>query len=250
MMRAARIGPLTMRVLDASSSAGSDAGGATRIGRSDGPAVLLCHGFAAPGDALVPLARSLDVGPSTRWFFPEGPIAVDRGRGEEGRAWWPVQPGLRQALLARGHADRLLEETPPGLAAARAALEEALDALERDHGVRHDRLILGGFSQGAMLITEVALGATVPFAGLAILSGTMLSAARWAAAAEVRGPSIHAVMSHGRGDPLLPFAHAEALRALLERCGAAIDWVPHDGEHEIPPLVGDRLGAFARRRLA
>jgi phospholipase/carboxylesterase len=57
-------------------------------------------------------------------------------------------------------------------------------------------------------------------------------------------------MSHGRADPLLPFEGAEALRTLLEQAGAKIDWVPHNGQHEIPPLVLQRFGAFAKARFA
>lgn len=219
-------------------------------GHGDGPAILLCHGFGAPGDDLVGLAGAIDAGRDLRWFFPEAPLALDLGWGMAGRAWWNIDIERRQQMALGGRADELLAETPPGLAAARAALEETLAVLERDHGVRRDRLIVGGFSQGAMISTEIALAADAPFAGLAILSGTLLSSERWTAGALAHGRSIHALMSHGRRDPLLRFADAEALRAILERGGAEVDWVPHDGQHEIPEVVIARLGAFARRRLA
>jgi Zn-dependent M28 family amino/carboxypeptidase len=68
-----------------------------------------------------------------------------------------------------------------------------------------------------MLTTEIALHAEEPFAGLAILSGTLVSADRWAEAARARGASIHALQAHGRRDPLLPFAAAEALRDLVSQ---------------------------------
>jgi phospholipase/carboxylesterase len=228
-MQTIPIGPLAVRAL----------------GNGEGPAILLCHGFGAPGDDLVALARAIDAGPGVRWFFPEAPLELDWG----GRAWWEIDLERRVALAARGQADQLRDETPPGLAEARAALEATLTALERHHGVRRDRLILGGFSQGAMLATEIALAAETPFAGLVILSGTLLSQDRWAAGARARGSSLHVLMSHGRRDPLLRFEDAEALRALLEAGGASVAWVEHGGQHEIPPVVLDRLGAFARSRF-
>jgi phospholipase/carboxylesterase len=230
-MQTTTIGPLTVRV----------------VGDGEGPAILLCHGFGAPGDDLVSLAQAIDAGPGVRWFFPAAPLALEPAWG--GRAWWMIDLERRIALTARGQGDQLRLETPPALFEARAALEATLAVLERDHGVRRDRLILGGFSQGAMLTTEIALAAETPFAGLAILSGTILSQDRWAAAARTRGPSLHALIAHGRRDPLLRFADAEALRALLEEGGATVDWVPHDGQHQIPAVVFDRLGAFARRRF-
>jgi phospholipase/carboxylesterase len=238
-MEPTRIGPLRVHA----------AGGTDRRGGGDGPAILLCHGFGAPGDDLVALSRVIDAGRDVRWFFPEAPIALDLGWGTTGRAWWPIDMERLQRMMLSGQAHRLADETPAGLAEARAALEGTLAALEKDHGVRRDRLVIGGFSQGAMLTTEVALHAEVPFAGLAILSGTLIAAERWAEAARARGPSIHAFQSHGRRDPILPFAVAEALRALLEGAGATVDWVPHGGQHEIPQVVVDRLGAFAKKRL-
>jgi phospholipase/carboxylesterase len=229
-MKTTTIGPLTVRAL----------------GEGEGPAILLCHGFGAAGDDLVGLARAIDAGPGVRWFFPAAPISLGGGA----RAWWPIDLDRRIALMARGQADPLRLEEPHGLVEARAALEATLIALERDHGVRRDRLIVGGFSQGAMLTTEVALSAETPFAGLAILSGTLLAQDRWAAAARARGPSLHVMMAHGRRDPLLRFVDAEALRALLEEGGASVEWVEHGGQHEIPLEVVQRLGAFARRRFA
>jgi len=228
-MQTILVGPLTVRAL----------------GHGEGPAILLCHGFGAPGDDLVGLARAIDAGPGVRWFFPEAPIELDWG----GRAWWEIDLERRIALAARGQADQLRDETPPGLPDARAALEGTLTVLEREHGVRRDRLILGGFSQGAMLATEIALETETPFAGLVILSGTLLSKDRWATAARARGRSLHVLIAHGRRDPLLRFADAEALRGLLEKGGASVAWVEHGGQHEIPAVVLDRLGAFARGRF-
>lgn len=222
------------------------AGGSDRRGGGDGPAILLCHGFGAPGEDLVSLARVIDAGPGVRWFFPEAPLTVPGA----GRAWWQLDMARIQAMMMRGDPRALADETPPGLAKARADLEATIAALETERGVAREKLIIGGFSQGAMLTTEIALHASRPFAGLAVLSGNLLSAERWIEAAGRAGPSIHAFLAHGRQDPVLPFAGAEALRALLEKSGASVDWVAHGGQHEIPPPVVTGLAAFARRRFS
>jgi phospholipase/carboxylesterase len=221
-------------------------GGSDGRGGGDGPAVLLCHGFGAPGEDLVGLAPAIDAGPGVRWFFPEAPIGLPWG----GRAWWPLDLE-RIALIQKRERSRTLEdETPDGLAEARATLEATLAALEAERGVTRERLIIGGFSQGAMLTTEVALFAERPFAGLVVLSGTLLSGVRWTEAARRSGPSIHAFLAHGKQDPVLAFTGAEALRAVLDAAGASVEWMAHSGQHEIPPPVLNGLGAFARRRFA
>lgn len=224
------------------------AGGDDREGGGDGPAVLLCHGYGAPGDDLVSLHRVIDAGPGVRWFFPAAPLEVEGGFG--GRAWWPIDMMALQLAMARGLSRDLAARTPDGLPEAAEALRGAIAALARDHGVRRDRLVIGGFSQGAMLTTEVALGADEPFAGLAVLSGTLLHRERWQAAADARAKGLSVVQSHGRRDPILPFSGAEALRDVLTGAGAAVTFVPFHGAHEIPYPVIDAVGAFARARLA
>jgi phospholipase/carboxylesterase len=238
-MTLSTIGPLRVRSF----------GGSDRRGGGDGPAILLCHGFGAPGDDLCSLARVVPVSSGVRWFFPEAPLTVDFGSGMQGRAWWPIDMIRLQEAMMRGDPRVLRGETPPGMAEARSALEGCIEALERDHGVARDRLVIGGFSQGGMVTTEVALHAARPFAGLVVMSGTLLCEDRWQKAGVASAPKLHALMSHGRADPLLPFGEAVALKEMLEAAGASVAWVPHNGQHEIPMIVLQRLGTFAGERF-
>jgi phospholipase/carboxylesterase len=63
------------------------------------------------------------------------------------------------------------------------------------------------------------------------------------------GPGLQVLQTHGRRDPILPFAAAEGLQGLLSGAGAQVEWVAHDGGHEIPMRALQRLQAFARDRL-
>lgn len=240
-MEAELIGPLRVHAL----------GGVDHKGGGDGPAILLCHGYGALGDDLVPLARVVDAGRSVRWFFPEAPIALEHNGFMAGRAWWPLDVERIVELQSRGQRRALATEMPSGLLEARAALEATITALEASHGVRRSSLLLGGFSQGSMVTTELALHADpkAPFAGLAVLSGTLLCEDRWASAARRTAPGLHVFITHGRADPLLPFEGAEGLRDLLHKEGANVDWAPHRGGHELPEVALSGLGAFARARL-
>ena len=142
-----------------------------------------------------------------------------------------------------------LDEVPAGLPSAKRALLETLEVLEKNHGITRDRLIIGGFSQGSMLATEVFVSSLEPFAGLVVLSGTRLGGDMWQQGLSRHGANLHALVTHGRRDPLLPFARAEALRDMMKTAGADVTWVPHGGAHEIPAVCLDALGAFARARL-
>ncbi|HEU4536511.1 MAG TPA: hypothetical protein VFS00_20440 [Polyangiaceae bacterium] len=239
-MRTFSAGPLRVRA----------AGGDDREGRGEGPAVLLCHGYGAPGDDLVTLARFLDAGPGVRWFFPEAPLSVDVGGGYAGRAWWPIDMIALQTSVMRGDLRALQDRAPDGLDAARDALAACVDALVRDEGVKPEALVVGGFSQGAMVTTDWALKARPGVAGLGALSGTVVNAERWRVDLEggaARGLEVW--QSHGKADPILPFALAQILRDMLSGGGARVEFVAFQGGHEIPPPALDSFGAFARRRL-
>ena len=224
-------------------------GGTDGKGGGDGPAVVLSHGFGAPGDDLVSLAGAVDHGPlagKLRWFVPEAPGVVDVGGGMRGREWWHIDMLRIQQAMMSGQRMKMIEETPEGLADARAALEGCLAALSLDPA----RTILGGFSQGAMLSTEVQVHRDAPFAGLAILSGSLLSVDRWSPAIAERARKLHVFQSHGQRDPIIPFDAAAALRNLLQAHGADLEFVAFPGGHEIPRVVLQGLGRFVQKILS
>jgi phospholipase/carboxylesterase len=217
-------------------------GGIDGRGGGSGPAIVLCHGFGAPGDDLVGLASAFDLPPEVRWFFPEAPLELDLGFGQRGRAWWPIDMMALQEAMLRGQRDALADVTPPGMFEARDALAEALRSLEATHGLDPERTIVGGFSQGSMVTTELTLFGPRRYAGLVVLSGTLLCRDRWEPAASERADGLPVLMTHGRRDPILPFAWAEVLRATFEHAKAKLTWVAHAGGHEIPRPA---LQAFA-----
>ena len=224
------------------------AGGPDRSGGGDGPVVVLMHGYGAPPEDLVPLFRVLDVPREVRFVFPAAPIALDPRlpAGASGRAWWPLDMGELNEIAASGDIGRLQTMDPPALAEARKSLESLLDALTRELSATPDSIVIGGFSQGAMLATDLVLTTERAFAGLAILSGTLVRKNAWQASAPAR-KGLPVLMSHGRADPVVPFQNAEALRDVLVDAGLQVEWLPWSGGHGIPDGAVERLSAFIRR---
>jgi phospholipase/carboxylesterase len=195
--------------------------------------VVLLHGFGAPGDDLVALADFLDVD-HTAFVFPEAPLELGGAFGDA-RAWWQIDMERDRTVDRSG-------EIPPGLPEARTAMIGALEALTRQIAAP---VVLGGFSQGAMLALDVALHDPRPLAGLALLSGTLLNRADW----EARLPSragLRVLQSHGKGDALLSYKTAVQLRDLMKTAGLDVKFLPFDGGHEIPPPLLEELETFLR----
>ncbi|MFZ5471723.1 MAG: alpha/beta hydrolase [Myxococcota bacterium] len=214
-------------------------------------AVVLCHGFGAPGDDLVPLgpelvARRPRLSGKVRFVFPCAPLSLDGFGFGDSRAWWMIDLARLTGMRAKGQS--LRQEVPDGLAKARRLLLGMLETLLRQTHLSMGQVVLGGFSQGAMLATDVALRLEEPPAGLAVLSGTLLCEKEWnQRAASRRGLPV--VQTHGRQDPLLPFEEAVALHELFVRNGLVAELISFDGGHTIDPSGLEKLGDFLVNRL-
>jgi phospholipase/carboxylesterase len=206
---------------------------------------VLLHGFGAPGDDLVSLADEIASSDApVRFVFPAAPLELGGLYGDS-RAWWPLDLARLEEDLRRGTPRDRRDEVPDGLPAARDHVVRFLDQLTAHFTIAGDRLVLGGFSQGAMLSLDVALHRPAPPAGLLLMSGTLIAETVWRPRlASLRGVPV--MMSHGRHDALLPYHIAEILRDRLTEAGAVVDWQPFLGGHEIPRVAIDAAGKLLR----
>ncbi|MDH3718634.1 MAG: dienelactone hydrolase family protein [Planctomycetota bacterium] len=230
------LGGLSCRVVDALPE-----------GRSPEFLVVLCHGFGAPGTDLVPLAPELmhaapSVAQAVRFVFPAAPLSLDHMGLFGGRAWWPVEVGALAAAVERGQLRDLMDDAPPELEQARDMLTAAIGQLAAETGLPISRMVLGGFSQGSMLATDVALRLEESVAGLCVMSGTLKFESVWRAQT-ARHAKMRVLISHGRQDPIVPFIGAEWLNNMLVQAGLDVKFIQFDGGHTIPPEV---LTALAR----
>lgn len=187
---------------------------------------------------LAPSCAALSL--PARCISPEGPIDIP-GRG---RAWWSADAGTdaqgsdRPRDLHRFH--------PPGRVKARSALSGLLREL---NATGKDRpLILGGFSQGAMLATELVLHRDCAAKGLVLLSSSRIAFSDWEPlGSSLRG--LHVLVSHGRNDPDLHFSAGVALKEWLHHAEANVTWVPFEGGHQITLPVWRAVRHFVRRTV-
>ncbi len=242
-MKLTKLGPLDVRV----------EGGLDREGGGDGPVVVLFHGYGAPGDDLAGLHRGLDVDRSARFVYPAAPHALQTGMDFSAfgmgapRAWWQIDIAALEEALATGQHRNLTRSIPEGLPEARGMASEMLDALTKE--LSPSKLVIGGFSQGAMLATSIALETDRELDGLVLFSGTYLAEDTWKPLMPKRA-GLRTVASHGTHDPILPFALAERLAKDLAEAGLDTTFVPFRGQHQIPPVALAAFEALIRRVAA
>lgn len=215
------------------------------VGPSDAATTcVLLHGFGAPGNDLVALAGELDA--PVRFVFPEAPLALG-GLYGDARAWWLLDLARLEDEQRRGVARDRRDEIPDGLVEARRHVLQLIGELQAQFSLAAHQLVLGGFSQGAMLALDVALHRDTPPAGLILMSGTLIAGSTWLPRMSTLA-GVPVVLSHGRNDGLLPFSVAEVLRDRLTAAGAQVDWQPFSGGHEIPRTVLAAAGKLLRAR--
>ncbi len=232
---------LTCRVIDA-----LPAGTTPRLG------VVFCHGYGASGTDLVPLAQALfQAEPAlmegVQFCFPEAPLSLADMGMPGGRAWWHLSLQRLQQQLTQRRFHEIRETIPDGIDAVRDQLHSALDAWCGDVGLEWSRLVIGGFSQGAMVSVETVATAKTAPAGLIAFSGTLIRESAWRAGL-ARHTGLPVFQSHGEYDMVLPYIGGVWLKELFEASGHALSFLEFPGGHEIPWEALEGVAAFLRER--
>src|ERR1051325_5071421 len=104
---------------------------------------------------------------------------------------------------------------------------------QRQLGFPTEQTVLSGFSQGCLMTLETGLRYPHRFAGLIGLSGYVLDAQVLLGEASSVAKEQHVLMTHGRQDPLIPFAEVKKQMEQLKAGGIAIEWHEFNKAHTI-----------------
>jgi phospholipase/carboxylesterase len=208
---------------------------------STNAAVVFFHGYGADMNDLAPLRRFLDPESRWHWYFPNGSVRVPFGGMWEGRAWFPIDMAELEKAMREGSHRVFADKRPAEFIEALELMSEEIYHLQK----KYSQVVLGGFSQGAMLATHLA--AHVHPSALVILSGTLLDRAGLESTVTPQG--IPFFQSHGDADPLLSLAQAKDLYQVLESKKWQGLWAPFRGGHEIPTPILQTLNNFLRQVL-
>jgi phospholipase/carboxylesterase len=178
-------------------------------------ALVLFHGRGADEFDLHPLLDLLDPERRLLGVTPRGPFSFPPG----GAHWYKLQ---QVGFPDRDTFDATYDEVGAWL-----------DGLLEEHGFRHDQAVLGGFSQGAVMVYSFALGKGRPRpAALIALSGFIPTVEGF----ELDLSEIPPVaIGHGTYDPIIPVEFSRQARNLLEEAGASVLYHEYPLPHAIDP---------------
>ena len=179
------------------------------------PLLILLHGYGSNEIDLMNLAAYID--PSIHVVSFRAPHSL----GPESHAWFALDFTLNGITWNREEADASLQ-----------MLTSAIGTIVTETGAAPDRVILGGFSQGAIM--ALALGLTRPalVRGIAALSGHVPAVAP----EDIAIDQLHNMpvfVSHGITDQVLPIQDGRELRDWLTALPVSLSYHEYDMAHEI-----------------
>jgi phospholipase/carboxylesterase len=195
-------------------------------------ALVLLHGRGTSEHDLFPLLDLLDPDRRLVGVTPRGPLSLPPG----GAHWYAVKE--------IGYPD------PPTFTDTFDQLTAWLDAFLGEHGLGHDRLVIGGFSQGTVVSWALTLGAGRPQpAGIVAMSGFIPTVEGFELDLSNRS-GLRAEISHGELDPVIGVEWGRGARDHLVAAGADVSYAEHSGSHHVDPLFVAALDPWLRETLA
>ena len=184
-------------------------------------ALVLFHGRGADENDLFPLLDALDPERRLAGFTPRGPLSLPPGG-----AHWYVVPRV-------GY---------PDTATFWQSYEQATDWLD---SLPYERIVLGGFSQGAVMSYALGLGRGRPRpAAIVALSGFIPTVERFDFDLSQALPPV--AIGHGTYDPVISVEFGRRARRMLEEAGAAVLYRESPMPHTIDPRFVAELQPWLR----
>jgi phospholipase/carboxylesterase len=205
-------------------------------------AVVFLHGLGADGhdfEPVVPMFRTEGV----RYLLPSAPsIPVTINHGFVMPAWYDIK--------SLSFDDEVERADEAGVVASARAISELVQR-ERERGIPSERIVIGGFSQGAAMALHIGARHPERLAGVLALSGYLVLSDRLARERSAANVDTPVLMCHGLLDDVVPIgagrASAAAWRASAPQ--ADVQWQQFPIGHEVSPDEIARVGAWLRERL-
>jgi phospholipase/carboxylesterase len=195
-------------------------------------ALVLFHGRGADERDLFPLLDMLDPDRQLLGATARGPLSLPPG----GAHWYAVR--------RVGYPDpETFHSTYPQLAGW-------LDAMLAEHGIPHERTVLGGFSQGSVMAYALGLGARRPRpAGILALSGFIPEAEGFELDLG-NAEGLPVAIGHGTHDPVISVEFGRDARDRLLEAGADVTFRESPMPHTIDPAFLRELPAWLSETVA
>lgn len=192
------------------------------------PLVIVLHGRGANANDLADIAPALDGG--YRFVFPNAPKPLEAYPGMTfGYTWFDGWPPAGNSI-----------------AESRQLLLRFIDEVVERYPTPEGKLVISGFSQGALMSLDVGFRTAKKVAGIVAMSGALYEDDM----ADLRArKDIPVLIVHGTADDMIPVNAARRTRRVLEDHGIEPEYHEFPMGHWVTPESLAVVGEFMRRCL-
>ncbi len=188
------------------------------------PLVIVMHGRGADSNDLADVAPLLDGPSGYRFVFPNAPKPWEAAPGMTfGFSWFDGWP-----------------PSAPSLEASREVMFRFLEEVTKLYPTPEGKIVIAGFSQGALMALDVGLRTTKPIAGIVAMSGGIYEENLPDLSAKKNLPVL---IVHGTADEVIPLPAARRARQVLERHGLHPEYEEFPMGHHV---TEDSMAVVAR----
>lgn len=200
--------------------------------------VILLHGLGADGNdftSVVP-ELALPAHMPLRFVFPNAPIrAVTINNGYRMPAWYDIN-----SLEIDKRADF------NGIATSVKQIEKLI-AHEEKSGIPCNKIVLAGFSQGAVIALRTGLNFPQPLAGILALSGYLPTSDINLAETSRANLATPIFVGHGTEDRVVPHFLGQAAYDFLKQSGYAATFHSYPMTHSVSPQEIQDISAWLQK---
>lgn len=202
--------------------------------------VIWLHGLGADGHDFVDAVPSLGLpaGNRVRFIFPHAPVMpITMNGGMVMPAWYDI-----------GAIDLRAAQDEPGIRKS----EQAILALLNDQvqkGIKSERIILAGFSQGGAMALHTALRYPQRLAGAIILSSYLPLQEQLASQKSAANSQLPLFMAHGFMDTVVSYWIGQQSCTHLQAAGFKVDWHSYPMAHTVSMSELHDIGVWIKNAL-
>lgn len=209
-----------------------------------GPAdalVIWLHGLGDSGHGFAPIVPELKLDPSlsVRFVFPHAPV---RPITINGGAAMPGWYDIAQMDLANRADEKGVRESAKAI--------EALIDSELAKGIKPERMVLAGFSQGGVMAYHIGTRLPLKIAGIMALSTYLCAPGKLADEVTEANKDTAIFAAHGTHDDVVPFMAGKMAADKLTSLGYKVAWHDYPMQHNVCPQELNDIRTWLQQVLA
>lgn len=202
--------------------------------------VIWLHGLGADGHDFIDVVPSLGLpsGHRIRFIFPHAPtMPITMNGGMVMPAWYDI-----------GAIDLRAAQDEKGIKKSEVAIKALIEA-QIQAGIKSERIILAGFSQGGAMALHTALRYPLPLAGVMVLSAYLPLQDLLVKEKHAVNSHIPLFMAHGFMDTVVSYWIGQQSCTHLQAAGFEVDWHSYPMAHTVSLSELHDIGVWIKNAL-